>query len=186
MTGNRQGGSTRARIQEVALELFCEQGYEKTSLREIADRLGVTKAALYYYYKTKDDIVVSCVEDYLGELDEVINWGRLQPRTDRTRQEIICRYADVVLHRRAAMRFFQQNPSAERVTIGSEFKSRMEALHGLLVDPDGPLTQHVRALAAVASLHLAPAVFQDDRYTPDQVRDAALAVSRELVAAHPS
>ena len=39
-------GDTRARIQQVALELFAEQGYERTSLREIAERLGVTKAAL--------------------------------------------------------------------------------------------------------------------------------------------
>ncbi|HEX5493729.1 MAG TPA: TetR/AcrR family transcriptional regulator [Mycobacteriales bacterium] len=186
MSGHRQGGSTRARIQEVALELFGEQGYEKTSLREIADRLGVTKAALYYYYKTKDDIVVSCVEDYLAELDEVIEWGTLQPRTDQTRREVICRYADVVLHRRAAMRFFQQNPSAERITIGSEFKARMATLHGLLVDPDGPLTQRVRALAAIASLHLAPAVLQHDGYTPEQVRDAVLSVSQDLVAAHHS
>lgn len=164
------------------MELFSEQGYEKTSLREIADRLGVTKAALYYYYKTKDDIVVSCVEDYLAELDEVLAWGRTQPRTDETRREIIRRYADVVLHRQAAMRFFQQNPSTERITIGSEFKNRMAALRGLLVDPDDPLTQHIRALAAVASLHLASAVFQDGRYTTAQVCDAALAVSRELVS----
>ena len=43
--GGRRG-DTRARIQRVALELFAEQGYERTSLREIAERLGVTKAAL--------------------------------------------------------------------------------------------------------------------------------------------
>ena len=45
---------TRERIKQVALELFTEQGYEGTSLREIAERLGVTKAALYYHFKSKD------------------------------------------------------------------------------------------------------------------------------------
>src|ERR1039457_770640 len=50
-------GDTRQRIQAVALELFAEQGYEKTSLREIAERLGVTKAALYYHFKSKEAIV---------------------------------------------------------------------------------------------------------------------------------
>src|SRR5215469_16465337 len=49
-------GGTRERIQAIALELFAEQGYEKTSLREIAERLGVTKAALYYHFKSKEDI----------------------------------------------------------------------------------------------------------------------------------
>src|SRR5207249_3794900 len=53
---------TRSRIQEVALELFTEKGYDQTSLREIAERLDVTKAALYYHFKTKEDIVASFVE----------------------------------------------------------------------------------------------------------------------------
>src|SRR5437016_2198147 len=55
---------TRQRIQSVALELFAGQGYDKTSLREIAERLGVTKAALYYHFKSKEDIVTSLVEDF--------------------------------------------------------------------------------------------------------------------------
>ena len=57
MAEDRNG--TRGRIQAVALDLFAEQGYDKTSLREIAERLGVTKAALYYHFKSKEDIVRS-------------------------------------------------------------------------------------------------------------------------------
>lgn len=182
MAGHHQGGSTRTRIQEVALELFGEQGYENTSLREIADRLGVTKAALYYYFKTKDDIVLSCVEDLMTELDEIIEWGRAQQAADQTRRELIDRYAEVVLRRAAAMRFFHQNPSTERLAIGSKFKDRMATMNRLLADPDGPLEQRIRALAAIASLHAAVGVFHDGPYTPEQVRDAAVSVSRELVA----
>jgi AcrR family transcriptional regulator len=48
---------TRERILDVALDLFIEQGYDKTSLREIAERVGVTKAALYYHFESKDDIL---------------------------------------------------------------------------------------------------------------------------------
>ena len=80
-TGRR--GDTRARIQQVALELFAEQGYERTSLREIAERLGVTKAALYYHFKSKEDIVRSFTEDYFARLDALIAWGREQPRARR-------------------------------------------------------------------------------------------------------
>ncbi len=53
-----QGADTRERILDVAQELFIRQGYDKTSLRDIADRLQVTKAALYYYFERKDDILV--------------------------------------------------------------------------------------------------------------------------------
>src|ERR1700735_5051389 len=50
--------STRERILDIALELFTEQGYDKTSLRDIAERLGTTKAALYYHFKSKSDILL--------------------------------------------------------------------------------------------------------------------------------
>ena len=40
------------------LELFTEQGYDKTSLRDIAERLGTTKAALYYHFARKEDILL--------------------------------------------------------------------------------------------------------------------------------
>ncbi len=49
---------TRERILDVALELFNEKGYDGTSLREIAERLGVTKAALYYHFERKEDILL--------------------------------------------------------------------------------------------------------------------------------
>ena len=48
----------RERILDVSLELFNEQGYDKTSLREIAERLDVTKAALYYHFERKEDILL--------------------------------------------------------------------------------------------------------------------------------
>jgi len=53
-----QGAETRERILDVAQELFTRQGYDKTSLRDIAERLEITKAALYYYFERKDDILL--------------------------------------------------------------------------------------------------------------------------------
>ena len=50
---------TRQRILNVALDLFTEQGYDGTSLRQIAEQLGVTKAALYYHFESKEDILMA-------------------------------------------------------------------------------------------------------------------------------
>src|ERR1700730_12241045 len=83
-TGSAPRRDTRAQVQQVALELFAEQGYEKTSLREIAERLGVTKAALYYHFKSKEDIVHSFADDYFGQINALIEWGREQPPGART------------------------------------------------------------------------------------------------------
>src|ERR1700733_12322854 len=54
-----EANSTRERILDVALDLFVTQGYDGTSLREVAEQLGVTKAALYYHFKSKEDILLA-------------------------------------------------------------------------------------------------------------------------------
>src|SRR5467141_1632477 len=100
---------TRSRVQKVALELFAEQGYEKTSLREIAERLGVTKAALYYHFKSKEDIVHSFTDDYFDEIDALLDWAREQPRSDETRRELLDRYVGVVLAGSSVFHFLEQN-----------------------------------------------------------------------------
>jgi AcrR family transcriptional regulator len=51
--------STRDRILDIAVELFTTQGYDKTSLREIAERLGFSKAAIYYHFESKEDILMA-------------------------------------------------------------------------------------------------------------------------------
>src|SRR5215467_885410 len=86
--GHDNGRDTKSRLCALALQLFAEQGYEKTSLREIAERLGVTKAALYYYFKSKEDIVRSLVEDYAAQIDELIAWAKTQTPGPDTRAQI--------------------------------------------------------------------------------------------------
>jgi AcrR family transcriptional regulator len=48
---------TRQRILDVALELFGEHGYAGTSIADITSRLGISKAALYYHFTAKDEIL---------------------------------------------------------------------------------------------------------------------------------
>jgi AcrR family transcriptional regulator len=73
-------GDTRERILAVANELFTEQGYEGTSLREISDRLGITKAALYYHFRSKDEILTTLLKPFFELLDDLL--GRLEDARD--------------------------------------------------------------------------------------------------------
>ena len=59
---------TRQRILDTALDLFIERGYDKTSLREIAERVGVTKAALYYHFSSKEDILRTLVAPFFDNM----------------------------------------------------------------------------------------------------------------------
>src|SRR5690348_708428 len=117
-------GDTRARIQQVALQLFAEQGYERTSLREIAERLGVTKAALYYHFKSKEDIVRSFTEDYFGRLDALIAWGRGQEPGARTAQELLDRYITIVMESGEVFRFLERNQATIHGTEEASTASR--------------------------------------------------------------
>jgi AcrR family transcriptional regulator len=71
---------TRERILEAASELFTEQGYDATSLREIAERLGFTKAALYYHFQSKDEILRALLEPFETTVRELVE--RLEAADD--------------------------------------------------------------------------------------------------------
>ena len=62
---------TKARIQAVARELFVEQGVQNTSLQQIADRLGITKPALYYHFASRDELVSSIIQPLLDEEETI-------------------------------------------------------------------------------------------------------------------
>ena len=54
--------NTKEKILEEALKLFAQSGYMGTSMNDIASKLGVTKAALYKHYKSKQEILDSIIE----------------------------------------------------------------------------------------------------------------------------
>ncbi|MGW0082083.1 TetR/AcrR family transcriptional regulator [Streptomyces sp. NPDC003393] len=181
-TKRQRRGNTRQRIQDVALELFAEQGYEKTSLREIAERLDVTKAALYYHFKTKEEIIVSLFEDLTQPIQELIEWGRKQPHTLETKQEIIRRYSDALDGAAPLFRFMQENQATVReLRIGDTFKTRMTGLRDIIIDPESSLTDQVRCVSALFTLHAGMFVMQDMESDPEERRKAVLEVAIDLV-----
>jgi AcrR family transcriptional regulator len=183
MAETRRKGDTRGRIQAVALELFAEQGYEKTSLREIAERLDVTKAALYYHFKTKDDIVASLFDDILEHLDEIVEWARGQTLDIEVRREIVRRYAALLTGPGAGLiQFVQGNQSAARDLKASESMfQRFRVIIGLLTDPDAPLTAQLKNSMALPMLHIGFFGPFELNATTEERRAAAMEVAMELL-----
>ncbi|MGW9079579.1 TetR/AcrR family transcriptional regulator [Streptomyces kronopolitis] len=184
MSTQGRRGNTHQRIQDVALELFSEQGYEKTSLREIAEKLEVTKAALYYHFKTKEDIVISLFQDLTRPIDDLIAWAGEQPRTLETKQEVIRRYSEALRSAEPLFRFMQENQAAVReLSIGERFKERMLTLCDLLKEPDSQLADQVRCVTALFSMHAGMFAMQHVEGDPEEKRKAILEVATELVTA---
>jgi AcrR family transcriptional regulator len=57
--GDQARASTRERILGVALDLFTDQGFDGTSMREIAERLRITKPSIYYHFASKEEILLA-------------------------------------------------------------------------------------------------------------------------------
>jgi AcrR family transcriptional regulator len=177
---------TRARIQKVALELFSEQGYDKTSLREIAERLDVTKAALYYHFKSKEDIVRSLAEDYFGQIDAVIAWAKTQPRTAATRADVLDRYVQIVAEGSGVFRMLQHNQAAmnslagEKHKRGEVFKERMLGLSEALTEPGADLRHRLRATMALGAVSVGWMFFADQVKDRQELCSAISSIASEL------
>src|SRR5882757_1685083 len=181
-TKRQRRGDTRQRIQDVALELFSEQGYEKTSLREIAEHLDVTKAALYYHFKTKEEILISLFQDLTRPLDELIEWGRQQPHTLDTKKEVLRQYSEALSGAAPLFRFMQENQATVReLSIGETFKDRMHSMLDIIREPDSPLTDQVRCVSALFTMHAGMFVLRDVEGDPEDKRKAVLEVAIDLV-----
>jgi AcrR family transcriptional regulator len=175
----------RARIQQVALRLFVEEGYDRTSLREIAERLGVTKAALYYHFPAKEDIANSLLEERIAALDELIDWAERQPDPARMRLEFVRRYeAGLYGTDRHAeiVRFLARNPLVlDLLPAGQRLRDRMRRVLVLLAGTDDPPTIRLRRITALLSLHLGDLL--PDRPEDEQARRAtALTVALHTMA----
>jgi AcrR family transcriptional regulator len=100
---------TRTRILETALELFSEQGFDGTRLQQIADRLGFTKAALYYHFRSKDDILLALVTPALTGMNELLDAHDGLPDSPTQRRRSIEEYLDYLLRHRRLIAYMTQD-----------------------------------------------------------------------------
>ena len=147
---------TRERILDAALDLFIEQGFDGTSLRQIAEQLGVTKAALYYHFTSKDDILMALhlrlhevgrgalmqMGDKPVSLEE---WGVL---LDQVVDQMLAQRKIFLMHERnqaALEKLHRKDHDAEHDDIQAQFRR-------VLADPRVPLRDRVKMAASVGIL----------------------------------
>ena len=127
---------TRAEILAVAFELFAEQGYDTTSLREISERLGITKAALYYHFPGKEDILRALLEP----LTEVVSGLMDRLEAARTLDE----WADALTW--VISMIFE---NADFFRLMERNRHSMKQMHDSFHEMDEHLQMHERVQAAV-------------------------------------
>ena len=147
------GEQTRAQILAVALELFASQGFAATSTRELSERLGFTKAALYYYFRTKDDLLEALLAPSLAELSELLE-GVGRTTTADTRRNLLAGYLRLVVNHERVIQVMAQDPSVSGRPVSEEAGQLYERLTLLLAGKAKPGPgQRTRVRAALGGIH---------------------------------
>lgn len=141
--------AAQTRILDAALQLIAEHGVGGTSLQMIADAIGVTKAAVYHQFKTKEQIVIALTERELGSLEEALEAAEAQDHRTQAREALLARVIDVAVERRGAASTLQFDPVIVRLLAEHEpFQQFIQRLYGVLVDDSA---EDARVSAAVLS-----------------------------------
>ncbi len=149
---------TRERILDVALDLFARQGFDRTSLRQIAESLGLTKAALYYHFESKDDILLA-LHMRLHEFGRVALLKMEEgpgPVTLQQWGELLDEVVDALLAQRPLFLMHERNQAALEKLHREEHDAEHEDLQNqfrlVLADTRIPIEDRVRMSASFGVL----------------------------------
>ncbi|MDD9379627.1 TetR family transcriptional regulator [Streptomyces sp. ZAF1911] len=182
---------TRQRILRVSTELFGVHGFHETSLREIAERVGVSKPAVLYHFPGKADILGALVEPMLRELADALaraaaasgapdGSGASSGPSERARWAAIEGVLDVWLEHRHLLRLnFQDMALATTGPVFAQLRDAMLRANFLVAGPNPGFAERVRASQAVAMLS-DPVVLFADAPVP-ALREAVLDGVRRLL-----
>ncbi len=149
--------AAQSRIIDAALELFAEHGVGGTSLQMIADQIGVTKAAVYHQFNTKDEIVIAAAGAELERVQRVVEAGEAEPDPARAREVVITGIVDLAVERRRMESSLLGDPVIVRYYAHHKpFRQVMERLYRLLMG--GDVRPEARLQAAMLTAAIAGAV----------------------------
>jgi TetR/AcrR family transcriptional regulator, cholesterol catabolism regulator len=175
----------RHQVFAASMHLFLEKGFQETSMQEIAAAAGMGKSTLYDYFKTKDEILLSVVEDGLYDLTELAKQiaGRDLPAAEKIHQ-VMHAHLEYLLenkefYNRLVYEVQRLSPESQR-----RIQVRRHAYQDLLCSLVAEATRQgtfrdVNPLLAARTILsiLTPAVFTNrPTGTPEQMMDEAIEI----------
>lgn len=186
---SQQAGSTRARILDVALDLFSRKGYEGTSIRDIAEELSLTKAAVYYHFPSKEELLTDVLNPAMARVGKVLDDHEPVRDADQRRAFVVA-LVEVIAEVGPRVVMMLNDPAVgshvRALTGGSGLPQRVgRALTGAgATDPARAASDRIRAACAVATLPAGITAWRQDNprqahldaATKDVLVDVVLAV----------
>jgi AcrR family transcriptional regulator len=185
LTHRESRDEIRVRILKVALELIADRGFAATSTREISEHLGFTKAALYYHFRTKDDLLAAIVAPAIEDLARLVS--ETSPcHGSAARCQIVDGYIDLVTSHEDLMKVLHDDPAVRRRSALGDAAPLYQRLTQLLSGTQTPDTaQRTRVRVALGGIHLA-LLRADPKDDKSVVRATALTTACKALGLHPS
>jgi AcrR family transcriptional regulator len=165
----RPAGAARTRVIQTALHLFAEHGVSGTSLQMIADAIGVTKAAVYHQFRTKDEIVLAVAESELAKLEGALAAAEAADSRLQAREVLLTEVIDLAVTHRRLVSILQNDPVMVRFLAEHQpFQRLIERMYVLLIgEAAGPdaLVQAAMLTAAIGGAVMHPLVLDLDDET---------------------
>lgn len=145
--------AAQGRVIAAALDLFARHGVGGTSLQMIAAEIGVTKAAVYHQYRSKDEIVLAAAEAELAMLERVVELAELERSTRRRRDAAVAGIVDLTIDRRRTVGTILSDPVIVDFFHGHEqFHDVMHRLRHLLMGDDAGAEATIRMVMLIAAI----------------------------------
>ena len=174
--------AAQVRVITAALDLFTQHGVNGTSLQMIADAIGVTKAAVYHQFKTKDEIVFAAIEVEMVKVETAIEAAEADDLSPRGRELVLTQVIDLAVERRSMVSAVQNDPVIVRFLANHQpFRQLMDRLSIVLTGGDTGVDARVRAAivsAAIGGAVMHPLVMDLDDAT---LRSELLELSRAFL-----
>lgn len=140
---------TSERIRSAALELIALKGVHQVSLRQIAERVGITKPALYYHFDSRETLVRSLVQPLINDVTATL--ASVDPGAGP--RELLGSYFDATYRHRDITAMIMRDPSIlALVDVGPAVVQWRQRLVTMLVGPAPSLAQRVRANLAIGGM----------------------------------
>ena len=153
---------TRQRILDTAIELFTMQGYEETTLRDIAAKAECSLGLAYRYFARKEDFVIALYEQLLAETEAQVANMPHAPLIERFQRVMEAKFAQIAPYREAMGALFSalMNPKSDVAVLGAgtaDIRQRMHRVFTVVIAgaTDAPREPQIRDFAILAySVHL--------------------------------
>jgi AcrR family transcriptional regulator len=135
-------------IGAAAVRLIAVQGYDGTTLAQIAAEVGYSKSALLYHFNSKEELLSQALEGPAGELERFFSTA---PGCSRT--ELLARFVElVVANRYEVLIFIRFNRQVSELSSIQPVAQLLDDVVGLFVSPEDPLVQRVAVHLALGGI----------------------------------